>query len=77
MYIRSLKNLRAKDSMDVLLNFAEGETRKPAIAATRALQTMPNHYLTNEVICDLSVTLIPNYFLERFLSMHLYIQIPC
>lgn len=35
--------------MDVLLSFAEGEARKPAIAATRALQTMPSSYLTSEV----------------------------
>lgn len=49
MYIRSLKNLRAKDTMDVLLSFAEGEARKPAITATRTLQTMPASYLTSEV----------------------------
>ncbi|KAG0704324.1 Microsomal triglyceride transfer protein large subunit [Chionoecetes opilio] len=50
MYIRSLKNLRAKDFMEVLLDFAEGEARKPAIVATRALQTMPHHYLTNQAL---------------------------
>lgn len=53
MYIRSLKNLRAKDTMDVLLSFAEGEARKPAITATRALQTMPSSYLTSEVFMRL------------------------
>lgn len=53
MYIRSLKNLRARDTIDVLLDFAEGEARKPAIAAARALQTMPHHYITNEALTRL------------------------
>ena len=61
MYIRGLKNLRVKDSIDVFLNFAEGEARKPAISATRALQTMPKHYLTNEVIYYLSYIYIYIY----------------
>nr|XP_045590522.1 microsomal triacylglycerol transfer protein-like [Procambarus clarkii] len=49
MYIRGLKNLRLADTMDVLLKFAEGDARKPAIYATRALQTMPDSYITKEI----------------------------
>lgn len=49
MYIRGLKNLRMADTVNVLLEFAEGEARKPAIYATRALQTMPDSYITKEV----------------------------
>ncbi|MPC87833.1 Microsomal triglyceride transfer protein large subunit [Portunus trituberculatus] len=50
MYIRSLKNLQTKDSVDILLGFAEGEARKPAIAAARALQIMPSDYLNSEAL---------------------------
>ncbi|XP_071534399.1 microsomal triglyceride transfer protein large subunit isoform X1 [Panulirus ornatus] len=49
MYIRALKNLRMADTVDVLLEFAEGNSRKPAIYAIRALQTMPDSYITKEV----------------------------
>ncbi|XP_042223362.1 microsomal triglyceride transfer protein large subunit-like isoform X3 [Homarus americanus] len=49
MYIRGLKNLRMADTMDVLLEFAEGVARKPAIYAARALQTMPDSYITKEM----------------------------
>lgn len=49
LYIRALKNLRISNTVDLLLDYAEGEARKPAIYATRALQTFPDSYITEEV----------------------------
>lgn len=49
IYIRALKNFRKADTMETLLKYAEGKARKPAIYATRALQTMPNSYITEKV----------------------------
>ncbi|CAL4123222.1 unnamed protein product [Meganyctiphanes norvegica] len=45
MYIRTLKNLKAPDTVDVLLTYAAGKEHKPAIYAARALQTMPQGFL--------------------------------
>lgn len=49
VYIRALKNFRKADTMEILLKYAEGKARKPAIYATRALQTMPESYITEKV----------------------------
>lgn len=49
MYIRALKNLRMANTMDVLLKYAEGKERKLAINAIRALQTMPESFITDKV----------------------------
>lgn len=48
MYIRTLKNLKAPDTVDILLNYAAGPERKPAIYAARALQTMPDGFLNDK-----------------------------
>lgn len=48
MYIRTLKNLQAPDTVDILLNYAAGPERKPAIYAARALQTMPIGFLNDK-----------------------------
>ncbi|XP_063588373.1 microsomal triglyceride transfer protein large subunit-like isoform X1 [Penaeus indicus] len=50
IYIRALKNFRKADTMEVLLKYAEGKARKPAIYATRALQTMPGSYITEKIL---------------------------
>lgn len=49
LYIRALKNLRISNTVDLLLDYAEGKARKPAIYATRALQTFPDSFITEEV----------------------------
>ncbi|KAK3869563.1 hypothetical protein Pcinc_025147 [Petrolisthes cinctipes] len=50
LYIRALKNLRINDTVELLLDCAEGQARKPAIYATRALQTFPDSYITTEAL---------------------------
>ena len=50
MYIRALKNLRNKDYISNLLLYIEGPAKKPAIYAMRALQTMPSHFITDQVL---------------------------
>ncbi|ROT61034.1 Microsomal triglyceride transfer protein large subunit [Penaeus vannamei] len=53
IYIRALKNFRKADTMETLLKYAEGKARKPAIYATRALQTMPSSYITEKILKSL------------------------
>ncbi|XP_068229870.1 microsomal triglyceride transfer protein large subunit isoform X2 [Palaemon carinicauda] len=50
IFIRGLKNLRMANTVDVLLDHASGKEHKPAVYAMRALQTMPESFITEKIL---------------------------